>query len=82
MDTYHVRVVEGGKIVLPAALRRKHGFQVGDTLVVEDKPQGVTILSLREAVAAAQAIVAKYVPADVSLVDELIADRQAEAARE
>ena len=30
----------------------------------------------------AQELVAKYVPRDVSLVDELIADRRAEAARE
>ncbi|MGH7022943.1 MAG: AbrB/MazE/SpoVT family DNA-binding domain-containing protein [Caulobacteraceae bacterium] len=82
MDTFHVRVVEGGKIVLPAALRRKHGFGVGDTLVVEDRPDGVTVRSLDEVVAAAQAIVAEFVPADVSLVDDLIAERRAEAARE
>jgi hypothetical protein len=30
----------------------------------------------------AQAIVCKYIPAHVSLADELIADRRAEAARE
>ena len=82
MDTFHVRVVEGGKIVLPAALRRKHGFAVGDTLVIEDRPDGTKIQSLDAAVAAVQALVASFVPADVSLVDELIAERRAEAARE
>jgi bifunctional DNA-binding transcriptional regulator/antitoxin component of YhaV-PrlF toxin-antitoxin module len=82
MDTFHVRVVEGGKIVLPAALRRKHGFAVGDTLVIEDGPDGTKIQSLDAAVAAVQALVASFVPADVSLVDELIAERRAEAARE
>lgn len=82
MSTFHVRVVEGGKIVIPAALRRKYGFDVGKTLVVNDSPGGVTIQSLDDAVAAVQAIMAKFVPADVSLADELIADRRAEAARE
>jgi len=82
MDTFHVRVVDGGKIVLPAALRRKHGFAVGDTLVVEDGPDGVKVRSLNDAVAAVQALVARFVPADVSLVDDLIAERRAEAERE
>src|SRR5580698_4472087 len=72
MDTFHVRVVEGGKIVLPAALRRKHGFAVGDTLVVEDTSDGVKVRSLREAIAAVQALVASFVPEGVSLSDELI----------
>jgi bifunctional DNA-binding transcriptional regulator/antitoxin component of YhaV-PrlF toxin-antitoxin module len=80
--TFHVKVVEGGKIVIPAALRRKHGFGVGDTLVVEDGPEGVTVRSLDEVIGAAQAIVAKFVPANVSLVDDLIAERRSEAERE
>jgi bifunctional DNA-binding transcriptional regulator/antitoxin component of YhaV-PrlF toxin-antitoxin module len=82
MSTFHVRVIDGGKIVLPPALRRKHGFEVGKTLVVEESPGGVTIRSLDDAVAAAQAIMAKVAPADRVLSDELIADRRAEAARE
>ena len=44
MGAYHVRIIEGGKIVIPAALRRKHGFAVGQTLVVQDSENGVTIL--------------------------------------
>ena len=82
MSTFHVRVIDGGKIVLSAALRRKHGFEVGKTLVVEESPGGVTIRSLDDAVVAAQAIMAKVAPAGRVLSDELIADRRAEAARE
>lgn len=82
MTTFHVRIVEGGKIVIPAALRRKHGFTVGKTLVVDDAPGGVTLRSLDEAVAAAQAIMAKVAPADRRLSDELIAERRAQAARD
>ncbi|HLZ83400.1 MAG TPA: hypothetical protein VKQ54_07505 [Caulobacteraceae bacterium] len=82
MPTFRVRVIEGGKIVLPAALRRKHGFDVGKTLVVDDSSGGVTIRSLDDAVAAAQAIMAKVAPPDRLLSDELIAERRAEAARD
>jgi len=62
MSSFHVRVFEGGKIALPAALRRKHGFEVGQTLVVNDGPSGITIRTLDEAVAAAQAIMARVAP--------------------
>jgi len=82
MSIFHVKVVEGGKIAIPAALRRKYGFEVGKTLVVDDTPNGVTIRTLDDAVAAAQAIVARFVPPGYSLSDELIADRRAEAERE
>jgi bifunctional DNA-binding transcriptional regulator/antitoxin component of YhaV-PrlF toxin-antitoxin module len=80
MSTFHVRVVDGGKIVIPAALRRKYGFEVGKTLVVDDASGGVTIRSLDDAVAAAQAIMAKVAPQSRRLSDEIIADRRAEAA--
>ena len=82
MSSFHVRVVDGGKIVIPAALRRKYGFEVGQTLVVDDAPGGVTIRSLDDAVAAAQAIMAKVAPSDRRLSDEIIAERRAEAARD
>jgi bifunctional DNA-binding transcriptional regulator/antitoxin component of YhaV-PrlF toxin-antitoxin module len=80
MSTFHVRVVDGGKIVIPAALRRKYGFEVGKTLVVDDDSGGVKIRSLDDAVAAAQAIMAKVAPQSRYLSDEIIAERRAEAA--
>lgn len=82
MSTFHVRVVEGGKIVIPAALRRKFGFDVGKTLVVDETPSGVAIRSLDDAIATAQAIMAKVAPPERVLSDELIAERRAEAARD
>jgi hypothetical protein len=42
----------------------------------------VTIRSLDDAVAAAQAIMAKVAPPDRVLSDDLIAERRAEAARD
>jgi bifunctional DNA-binding transcriptional regulator/antitoxin component of YhaV-PrlF toxin-antitoxin module len=82
MSSFHVRVVEGGKIVIPAALRRKYGFNVGTTLVVVDAPGGVTIRSLDEAVAGAQAIMATVAPPERCLSDEIIAERRLESGRD
>lgn len=82
MPAFRVRVIEGGKIVLPAAIRRKHGFDVGKTVVVDDSSGGVTIRTLDEVVAGVQAIMAKVAPPDRVLSDELIAERRAEAARD
>lgn len=67
--------------MLPAALRRKYGFDVGKTLVVEDGENGVTIRSLDEAVMRVQDIMKQYSP-ERCLSDELIAERRAEAKRE
>lgn len=34
-STYSAKVIKGGKIVIPAALRREFGFEEGDSLVFE-----------------------------------------------
>ncbi|MEE2916191.1 AbrB/MazE/SpoVT family DNA-binding domain-containing protein [Sphingomonas ginsenosidimutans] len=33
--TYHAKVIAGGKIVIPAALRRELGIRDGDSVVLE-----------------------------------------------
>ena len=80
--TYQVKIVEGGKIVLPAALRRKHGYAVGQMLLVDDARDGVRIRSLDDVIARAQDIMARVAPPERCLSDELIADRRHEAANE
>jgi bifunctional DNA-binding transcriptional regulator/antitoxin component of YhaV-PrlF toxin-antitoxin module len=82
MSTFHIRVVKGAKIVIPATLRRKYGFDIGTTLVVDDCPGGVMIRSLDDAVATAQAIMARIAPADRRLSDEVIAERRAQSMHE
>jgi hypothetical protein len=50
--------------------------------MVDDVPGGDTIRSLDDAVAAAQAIMAKVAPSNRCLSDEIIAERRAEAERD
>lgn len=82
MQPQRVRVFEGGKLVIPAAMRRELGIGAGDTVLVSVDEGELRVRSLTSAIARAQALVRKYVPEGVSLVDQLIAERREEAARE
>lgn len=82
MQPQRVRVVEGGKLVIPAAMRRELGIGAGDTVLVSVDDGELRVRSLTSAIARAQSLVRKYVPEGVSLVDQLIADRREEAGRE
>ena len=79
-ETFNLRVGPKGRIVVPAVLRRELGMEEGadvradrGRLVVE--PRAVALSRLR-------ATVRRAVPEDVSLVDELLAERRDEVRRE
>jgi AbrB family looped-hinge helix DNA binding protein len=83
MSARQVKVAPGGRIVIPGAFRKALGLSVGDDLVVEMTDGELRVRSLQAAVRRAQEVVRTYIPdPDRSLVDELIAERRAEAARE
>ena len=46
--TYHAKLIKGGKIVIPAQLRRELGFKEGDSLVFESDGERL-VLQSREA---------------------------------
>ena len=76
------KVDSNGRVALPAEYRRQLGLEAGDRVVVELDDCELRIVSQREAIRRVQELVAQYVSPDRSLVDELIAERRAEAARE
>lgn len=76
------RVSEGGRVVIPAELRARHGIAIGDSLLWVEDEQGLRLVSPRAALRRAQQIAAKYKRAGVDEVDEFIRDKRAEAARE
>ena len=82
MPSRAVQILDGGKLVIPASFRRKLGFAVGDTVIVEMFEGELRIRSRNAALANARRMMRQLVPDNVSLVDELIAERRAEAARE
>jgi AbrB family looped-hinge helix DNA binding protein len=75
-----MKMSEGGRVVIPAEIRRELSLNDGDTVLWEFK-DGVAQLTTRlSQLRQAQAMVRRCVPEGVSLVDELIADRRAENA--
>jgi bifunctional DNA-binding transcriptional regulator/antitoxin component of YhaV-PrlF toxin-antitoxin module len=76
------RVSGGGRVVIPAELRARHGIAIGDSLLWVEDEQGLRLVSPRAALRRAQQIAAKYKQPGISEVDEFIRDKHAEAARE
>lgn len=77
-----VKIGRGGRIVIPAAYRRALGLEEGDEVTLRLDQDEVRIVSQPADIRRAQELIGRYVPADVSLVDELIAARRREAAGE
>ena len=82
LPAVRVSVGPGGRIVIPASFRRAMKIQPGDQLVLRFADGELRAVSSAEGLRRAQRRVAKYVPRDRNLVDELIAERRLEAERE
>lgn len=79
---FRSRVDASGRIVLPRELRDRWHLSTGDgLLLVEDGPS-VRLETPEVALQEARAYFRSLVPKGVSVVDELLAERREEAARE
>jgi bifunctional DNA-binding transcriptional regulator/antitoxin component of YhaV-PrlF toxin-antitoxin module len=72
----------GGRFVVPARFRKHMGWAPGDRLSLEIVDNELRVISVKQAIRSAQELVARRVPAEVNLVDELIRERREEARRE
>lgn len=72
---------DGGRLVIPAAYRKALGLKPGDEVQMTLEDGEIKLVSTRQAIARAQALVRRYVPKDRSLSEELIRERREEAAR-
>jgi AbrB family looped-hinge helix DNA binding protein len=77
-----VRVEANGRVSIPAEFCRALGLNENEHVIVALEDDAIRLMSVPSAVKRAQAIVRRFVPPGVSLVDELIAERRAEGARE
>ena len=76
-----VKVGPQGRVVIPATIRKELGLEPGDTLGVRLQGHQL-ILEKREHILARLKARFADAPRDVSLVDELIAERRADARME
>jgi AbrB family looped-hinge helix DNA binding protein len=76
------QISKGGRIVLPARLRKALEIQAGDEIVMRLENGSIRMIPLRQAVNLAQKAVRSYVPKGTSLVDALIQSRRDETGHE
>lgn len=80
--TYHAKIIAGGKLVIPAVLRRELGIVDGDSVVVARQSDGgLSIKTHAQVIADGQRSYRAMLKAPFT-VDDFVADRRAEAARE
>lgn len=72
----------GGRIVIPIEIRQAMDIKEGDTVLWELRDGKAQLTTRMAQLREAQAMVRKFVPAGVSLVDELITERRGENARD
>jgi AbrB family looped-hinge helix DNA binding protein len=77
-----VVVRDRGRYVLPAEVRRSLGLRPGDELIAELEADRSLRLTPRQVLAEQDRGALAHLLGKASLVDELITDRPAEAARE
>jgi AbrB family transcriptional regulator (stage V sporulation protein T) len=82
LSSFHTKLGEDGRIVIPAECRKQIGLKPGDTVVVDADEMGLHLRSMTQVVKEIQAAFAPYRIAGKSAVDDLLAERRAEAAAE
>mgnify|MGYP001373150293 CR=1 FL=1 len=80
MET-RTRMGLGGRVVIPARYRKSLGVEVGDEVVLILDAGEVRVMTPRQAVRQAQALVRKHIPAGRKLAAELIRERKRETER-
>ncbi|WP_158555239.1 AbrB/MazE/SpoVT family DNA-binding domain-containing protein [Fulvimarina endophytica] len=82
MKLYEVPMQENGRVVLPSDLRKTLGLSKGDKVLIEAEGDEIKLTTARLRRKRAQAIAKRYARPGVSVVDEFLAEKRAEAERE
>ncbi len=78
------KMSEGGRVVIPIEIRKALGLREGDVVLWELVDGEARLTTKRERLRRAQGLIQRYCPKmeNESVVDEFIAERRMEAARE
>lgn len=79
----HVKIAGNGRVCIPADVRAKLGLKEGDSLVLDATDDGIVLRTRQQAIRRAQALSRKMLAGQPnSTVDDFIAEKRREAARE
>jgi len=76
MDHVVAKIAEGGRIVIPAAMRKTLNLEIGDEVILRVREGELVVMGRAEALRSARQLVRQKVKSGVSLVDELLQDRR------
>jgi AbrB family looped-hinge helix DNA binding protein len=76
------RIGSGGRLVIPAELRNELGLEEGTPVLMRVEDGELRVWTVKEGIRRAQELARPYIIPGRSIVDELIAERHAEAAHE
>lgn len=79
MNVQRGKLASGGRLQVPADIRRALGLSDGDTVTMRVVDGELRVLPYRSAIKRVQEQLREYIPEGVSLSDELIAERRAAA---
>lgn len=82
MSGVSTKIADGGRLVIPAEYRREMGINIGDEVIIRFENGELRISTRAEAVKRAQEKIRRHIKPGRSLVDELSAERRAEASVE
>lgn len=81
MNATAARVTQGGRLVLPAALRRSMKISDGEVVMLEMQGKVLQVVPLRDRLDAIQAVCSKVLTGG-HVVDEFLEERRRESAKE
>jgi AbrB family looped-hinge helix DNA binding protein len=84
MSPISAQVSQGGRIVIPAEIRKKMGVSIGDQVLLSwsDETRELRIATRTQRLQHARDLVKRYASTTDSVVDELIRERRQAAADE
>lgn len=80
MSIVRGKIIAGGRVALPADMRRSLGLQNGDTVLIEMNDEEIRIRPARSALRRIQDRLRAFAPSEGLVSEELIAERRAEAS--
>lgn len=76
------KIQDGGRLVVPADIRRELGLQTGTDVVLEVVDGSLQVRTMAQVIKQVQDYARQFKREGESVVDEFIAEKRAEAARE